>query len=114
MLLDRQRAFDDWAANLPPECRKEKDAKARRRAWRAVVATWQPSTSAEEWEARAKNFHRRQYGVDPLTLWLIGLLISIAIQFLIAWWRNRHPEQAAKEAADWAKEERESEPDAER
>ena len=39
--------------------------------------------------------YRAAYKIDPITMWLIGMLISTVVKFVVAWWMQHHQDQDA-------------------
>jgi inosine-uridine nucleoside N-ribohydrolase len=70
---------------------------------RSAVETYVAFLTREEHAADCYERLRDRYGIDPITLLIIGALINLAIQMLLRWIDNRNAEghDGESTAAAW-------------
>lgn len=80
-------------------CGKKISDKLRGDVWAAVVEGWPEDGSKVQAARNAKLILRTRYGIDPITLLLIGAIIQIAVNVIWEWlkqrWDERHKELLA-------------------
>lgn len=73
--------------------------KLRGDVWAAAIEGWPEDGSKVQAARNAKAVLRRRYGIDPITLLLIGAIIQIAVNVIWEWlkqrWDDRHLELLA-------------------
>lgn len=74
----------------------------------AVLQSFNGTADERAWTQRAELEWRRmqppERKLDPITLWLIGLLVSICVQLVVRWWLNhRDTRQRQALLQRWAK-----------
>ena len=73
----------------------------RRKSARVVELTvWYLSTvtgaeSEPHLNRKVRAVYQQIYGIDPITLWILGLIINIIVKIIIEWWmhRDENPER---------------------
>ena len=75
-------------------CREFSD-ELRATVWAAAIEGWPEDSSKASAVRNAKLVLRTRYGIDPITLLLIGAIIQIAVNVIWEWLKRRWDENHA-------------------
>jgi len=72
----------------------DRKGKVTRQLLRVMIWNWSPVMTGEpeitrDFLKQVKRQYKATYGFDPLTLFIIQIIIKIAVEIFLHWWKNR-------------------------
>jgi len=66
----------------------------RRRVLKCALAVWPMQSTKDNYVPKTtllsdtRRYYKKIYGINPLILWFLGIVIEVVIRMLIEWWKK--------------------------